>query len=100
MNAAEIIEVVGFEAALRWHLEHNHYPSVPSSMVPSCALAVVLAGDGEWDALVALPDGIFYKGEDRAPVAAIIEQHHLEAFLHAGVPHALTADARSLVADE
>jgi hypothetical protein len=34
-----------------------------------------------WDETIEMPDGISYKGETCAPVWAIIEQHHLHAWL-------------------
>ena len=67
--------------ALEYHLAHNHYPPVPLSMVPVCAAAIALAADGDWDGVVALPDGVTYRGADAAPAHAVVEQHHLEAFV-------------------
>lgn len=66
---------------LTWHLRGNHYPPIPSSMVDPCILAVNLASNGEWDSRVELPEGITYRGEDSAPAHAIVEQHHLEAWV-------------------
>lgn len=68
-------------AALDWHLRCNHYPPVPISFVPVCVKAIEHANVGEWDKLIKLPPGCFYKGESKAPVSAIVEQHHLVSFL-------------------
>lgn len=68
-------------AALDWHLRCNHYPPVPISFVPVCIKAITLANAGEWNVLVQLPPKCTYRGADKAPVSAIVEQHHLESFL-------------------
>jgi len=60
------------------HLTSNHYPPVPKIMVPTCIEAIDKANEGEWDEMIKMPEGVSYKGEDEAPVHAIVEQHHLE----------------------
>lgn len=69
------------EDAVLIHLTANHYPSVPTIMVPVCVSAIVLADCGDWDATVSLPDGVSYRDSNDAPVHAIIEAYHLDAFL-------------------
>lgn len=69
------------EEQIAWHLRSNHFPPIPTTMVKPCVEAIALAIEGEWDKLVPLPDGVGYKGLTVAPVWAIIEQHHLEAWL-------------------
>ncbi len=66
---------------LAWHLRSNHYPPIPESMIEPCILAVNLASDGDWDSQVQLPEGVYYRGETSAPVHAMVEQHHLNAFV-------------------
>ena len=73
--------MTSLDNALIWHLRSNHYPPLPSSMVEPCKTAIELANNDEWDELVQLPEGTTYKGEDCAPVWAIIEAHHLDSFL-------------------
>lgn len=67
--------------AISIHLSANHYPPVPSVMVPVCIEAITLANEGEWDARVELPDGVSWRGQNTAPVSAIVEQHHLHEWL-------------------
>ena len=83
---------VALRPALVWHLQSNHYPPVPVSMVEPCALAIEAYveawADGEeemfdGDLLIDLPDGITYKGHPAAPASALIEQHHLWFFIEA-----------------
>jgi len=73
--------VLDLETQLAYHLQGNHYPPVPLSMVPVCIAAIDFAHQDLWDETIEMPDGISYKGETCAPVWAIIEQHHLHAWL-------------------
>ena len=67
--------------AISIHLTANHYPPVPTSMVLPCIEAIEAYNDGETDREIAMPEGITYKGQNVAPAWAIVEQHHLEAWL-------------------
>jgi hypothetical protein len=68
------------EVQIGWHLSSNHYPPVPSMMVPVCIDAIDAYNEGEYDREIALPGGIEYKGHPEAPAHAIIDQHHLHAW--------------------
>jgi hypothetical protein len=50
-------------------------------MLPVCIKAVENWEDS--DMMLDLPEGIEYQGQTQAPVWAIIEGHHLEAFVEA-----------------
>jgi len=63
------------------HLTSNHYPPVPKIMVEPCIEAIDKANEGKWDEMVSMPEGVTYKGETEAPVAAMVEQHHLEFWI-------------------
>lgn len=80
LDLAENIDV-SLEDAIAMHLRGNHYPPVPLSMVPVCIEAIDFAHEEKWDETIEMPDGITYKGNTAAPVWAIIEQHHLHAWL-------------------
>ena len=67
--------------AIKIHLTSNHYPPVPKSMVLPCIEAIEAYDEGETDREIAMPEGITYKGFNTAPAWAIVEQHHLEAWL-------------------
>ena len=69
------------ESQLRWHLTSNHYPPVPTSMIPVCIEAIDKANEGEWDEMISLPEGIEWRGSTMSPVHAIVEQHHLETWI-------------------
>ena len=70
------------ETQIEMHLRGNHYPPVPSSMVKPCIEAIDAVNDlGLWNADIELPEGITWKGNTTAPAHAIIEAHHLDAWL-------------------
>ena len=68
--------------AISIHLSANHYPPVPSSMVTPCIEAIEAYHELDSDREIAMPEGVSYKGRNTAPAWAIIEQHHLEAWLY------------------
>lgn len=70
------------ETQIGIHLSSNHYPPIPKSMVAPCIEAIDAVNDlGLWDLEIPLPEGIVYKGLTTAPAHAIIEQHHLDAWI-------------------
>ena len=82
MTAMEIAETeLTLEDQITWHLQANHFPPIPKSMVKPCMEAIELANKGYWEAKVSLPDGVGYQGLTVAPVSAMIEQHHLETWI-------------------
>ena len=91
IQAMEMAEMLSMEDAIAWHLRSNHYPPIPVSMVQPCIDAIEAGLDEDWNRLIKLPtDGfdrngkpfqIRWRGQDHAPAYAIIEQHHLDAWL-------------------
>ena len=67
--------------AIEIHLTSNHYPPVPKSMVLPCIEALEAYWEDETDREIQMPEGVTYLGKDTAPAWAVIEQHHLEAWL-------------------
>ena len=64
--------------ALAIHLQSNHYPPVPLSMVSVCLDAIdSYNATFSGDELIELPEGVSWKGMTSAPAWAIIESHHL-----------------------
>lgn len=82
MQAEEMKGLTDLDTALSWHLQSNHYPPVPLSMLPICKEAIKRANEGDWVTSIKLPEGCSYRGSDKAPVSAIVEQHHLNSFLN------------------
>ena len=70
------------EQQIAIHLSANHYPPVPKSMVKPCIEAIDAVNDlGLWNADIELPEGISWRGNNTAPASAIIEAHHLDAWI-------------------
>ena len=70
------------ERQIAIHLSANHYPPVPAIMVPACIEAIDAVNDaGLWDLEIPMPEGVTFRGLPHAPAHAIIEQHHLDAWI-------------------
>ena len=70
------------ETQIGIHLSSNHYPPVPKFMVKPCIEAIDAVNDlGLWDLEIPMPEGVTYKGLTTAPAHAIIDQHHLGAWI-------------------
>jgi hypothetical protein len=81
LQAMEMAEMLDIDSALEWHLRANHFPPIPVSMVQPCKDAIQAALEGDWMRLISLPEGVGYKGLTVAPADAIIQQHHLDAWV-------------------
>jgi hypothetical protein len=73
--------VLDLETQIAYHLQGNHYPPVPLSMVQPCIDAIDAYYENDAMRFIAMPEGVFYKGMSHAPAWAIIEQHHLDFWL-------------------
>lgn len=81
LHAVEMANsTLSLEDALAWHLQSNHFPPVPVSMVQPCIEAIDAYWEDDLDKLIPLPEGVGYKGLTVAPARAIIIQHHLDAW--------------------
>jgi hypothetical protein len=69
------------EKAIGYHLQGNHYPPVPLSMVAPCIEAIDAYHENDAMRQIEMPEGVFYKGNTTAPAWAIIQQHHLDFWL-------------------
>ena len=77
---------LSLEQKLAIHLQNNHYPPVPLTMVETCAQAIDILqraqwGDADANEKVALPEGVFWRNLPEAPAYAIVESHHLDLFI-------------------
>ena len=80
-TALDLSNELDIEVAIGYHLQGNHYPPVPVAMVQPCIEAIDAYYDEDYNRLIEMPEGVFYRGMDHAPANAIVEQHHLEAWL-------------------
>ena len=69
------------EVAIAMHLQSNHYPPVPTSMVEPCIEAIDAYYEEDYNRAIPMPEGVFYKGMSHAPAHAIVDQHHLSWFI-------------------
>ena len=69
-------------AGLVGHLQSNHYPPVPLSMLPVAQKAIRNANRGEWSKKVKLPEGVTYRDGSKAVATSnIVESLHLGAWV-------------------
>lgn len=68
-------EELKLRIGLEWHLEYNHKPSLPSWLLEPCLQAIDYANGGEWDALIALPNG------NHVTVREVVEYCHLDYYI-------------------
>ena len=81
--ATELAEMdlgLTMENAIAIHLQSNHYPPVPRTMVQSCMDAIDAYWEEDLNREIELPEPITWRGQNTAPAYAIIEGHHLEAW--------------------
>ena len=69
------------ETQIGIHLRGNHYPPVPNSMIQPCIDAIDAYYEEDYYRKITLPEGVSWKGMTKAPACAIVEAHHLEAWL-------------------
>jgi hypothetical protein len=81
-NDLALADNLTIETQVEIHLKSNHYPPVPAIMVQPCVEAIDAVNDlGLWDLEIPLPEGVSWKGLTTAPAHAIIEAHHLNAWI-------------------
>lgn len=83
MTARDLAELGSdnIRQSLEWHLTSNHYPPIPKSMIDPCLEAIEAYKEEDYQKQIRLPEGVGYKGLVTAPASAIVESHHLEAWL-------------------
>ena len=80
-TALDLSNELDLEVAIGYHLQGNHYPPVPLSMVEPCIEAIDAFYDEDYNREIALPEGVLWRGQVTAPASAIIDAHHLNAWL-------------------
>lgn len=72
---------IDLETQIKIHLTGNHYPPVPTSMVKPCIEAIEAYNEGDTHKMISLPEPITWRDKTEAPAYAIIEAHHLDAWI-------------------
>lgn len=80
-TASELADNISLETGLAYHLQGNHYPPVPVAMVQPCIDAIDAYCEGDYQRKIDLPKDITWRGETWAPASAIVDAHHLDAWL-------------------
>lgn len=80
-TALSLAEDISLDAGLAYHLQANHYPPVPVSMVDACIEAIDAYYEEDYQRMIDLPEGVYWRGETSCPASAIAEAHHLDAWL-------------------
>lgn len=80
-TALDLAESFDLDQAILLHLRNNHYPPVPASMVEPCIDAIDAYYEEDYHRLIKLPEGVFWRGQDSCPASAIVDGHHLHAWL-------------------
>jgi hypothetical protein len=80
-TAQDLANELDLEVALGYHLQGNHYPPVPLSMVEPCIEAIDAYWEEDYNRMIEMPEGVSYRGSNYAPASAIVEQHHLDVWL-------------------
>jgi hypothetical protein len=82
------------EAILHWHLQSNHYPPLPVSLVPACQRAIELVAGDQGQTRVRLPKGLVGRDGRRSVVAEdLVEAVHLWDFVEAAVEDQTSSDS-------
>ena len=95
-TALDLSEQLDIHSSLRIHLQSNHYPPVPASMVQPCLDAIDAYHDEDYQREIELPEGVSWRGNNTAPASAIADAHHLDAWL----PHAHYCDCNDCIGEE
>jgi hypothetical protein len=93
MTSLDLAENVSIDAGLAYHLQANHYPPVPVSMVDACIASIEAYQEEDYHREIDLPEGVSWRGQTSCPASAIVEAHHLDAWL----PHTYDCDCTDCI---
>jgi hypothetical protein len=93
VTATELATILDLNSAIAMHLQANHYPPVPTSMVQPCIDAIDAYHDEDYQREIELPEGVSWRGNTTAPASALVDAHHLDAWL----PHAWHCDCSDCI---
>ena len=74
------------ETQLKYHLQGNHYPPIPTAMVQPCIEAIDAYYDEDYSRKIELPMiddfQITWKGQTWTTASALVAHAHLEFFIN------------------
>jgi hypothetical protein len=79
LQAGEMKEHAGEHIALKWHLQHNHYPPVPVEWVPVCQKIISKYNDGDYNLNYSVLNPV--RDDEMVSAVRVVEALHLGVFL-------------------
>jgi hypothetical protein len=76
-QAIEMANLMDLEQGVRWQLLHNHYPPVPSEMIPVAVKAIERCREGNYKSTIRTPFEHRVYGWN-VPAHVIVDVYHLE----------------------
>lgn len=80
-QAVEMASMTDLKTGIRWHLRYNHYPSVPSEMIPIAVKAVRLCRNDQFNETIEIQFDHRVYGW-KVPAYIIVEAYHLEPWVN------------------
>jgi hypothetical protein len=74
-------ELADIDQALAWHLGSNHFPPIPSAMIPVAKDAIEAASDDDWDREIDLRGIVEWRDQTTAPAYALVDHMHLDPWI-------------------
>jgi len=69
------------EDAISVHLTNNHYPPVPTALVPVCIQAIDAVNASDPHAIIRLPAGFGFRGYSSVEAHEVVSSLHLDAWV-------------------
>ncbi len=81
LQAVEMATRLPLREAVRWHLQHNHFPPYPPELLDLAVAAVERAREALPEHELQVPEPLRFRGRAWVTVADAVESLHLEAFI-------------------
>jgi len=72
---------ISLEESVRMQLRNNHFPPVPSYMIPVAIDAIKACREHNENKEIDLPEGVSYQGSEVVKAYQIVSSFHLSAWL-------------------
>ena len=76
LQAQEMVGLMRFQDAVRWHLQYNHYPTISTDFVGTAISAIDNVLSEEYDTEIEMPNGKILKSSE------IVDGLHLDCFVY------------------
>ena len=72
---------VSLEQQLSIHFRSNCYPPIPLGMIPTAKMAIFHYWEEEYDAMIPLPEGVSFRGQNEVSARNVVEAYRLDAWV-------------------